>query len=95
MNPADRDRIAVALEDETKSFRAVGRELGLSDWLVRKVARELDGDPRPMRQPRSPQSYEPTEELSATTAWLIFGGVIGALALAIWLGTRWNPPPQS
>jgi hypothetical protein len=91
VNAADRDRIAAALADETKSFRAVGRDLGLSDWLVRKVARELDGDPRPMRQPRTSRSDDP-EELSALGCWLTFGGIVAVLALAIWGGGRWNPP---
>jgi transposase len=87
----DRERIAELLEDETRSFRSIGRELGVSDWLVRKIARELDGDPRPMKQrPSRPQ--EPTEEVSTLTGWLVFGGVIGFIALAIWAGVRWTPP---
>ena len=50
---ADRERIAELLEDDARSFRSIGRELGVSDWLVRKTARDLQGDPRPMRQRRS------------------------------------------
>jgi hypothetical protein len=89
----DRERIAELLEDESRSFRSISRELGVSDWLVRKTARELYNDPRPMRQHRS-RSHEPPAEESSLTGWLVFGGVVGFLALAIWAATRWPPPPD-
>lgn len=94
MSPGDRERIAAALQDENKPFRAIGRELGVSDWLVRKVARELGDDPR-MRRPRRDVSDQPTEEVSALTAWLTFGGLVAFIALAIWAGVRWMPPPEA
>lgn len=87
---AERDRIAELLKDETRSFRSIGRELGVSDWLVRKTARELYGDPRPMRQ--SSYAGDVDAEVSPLTGWLIFGGIIASIALAIWASTRWNPP---
>lgn len=84
MSASDRDRIAELLEDETRSFRSIGRELGLSDWLVRKTARDLYGDPRPMKRQAS-QSEEPAvEEISAATGWLMFVGFIAVLALGVW-----------
>jgi transposase-like protein len=49
MSPRDRERIAAALQDESKSFRAIARELGVSDWVVRRVYRQISGDDRPMR----------------------------------------------
>lgn len=93
---ADRDRIEAALlEDETRSFRSLARELNVSDWLVRKTARELYGDPRPMRQRRS-QPQEPSdEEVSPLVGWLVFGGVVLATAFLIWIRARSVPPPQS
>ena len=95
MNPVDRDRIVdMLLEDPPPSCRAVARETGFSDWTVRKIARELDGDPRPMKQRRSP-SQEPAEEVSALTGWLVFGGVIAFCALAIWAGVRGAPLPET
>lgn len=90
----DRERIADLLEDETRSFRSISRELGVSDWLVRKTARELYGDPRPMKR-RPSQSDGTPEEVSALTCWLVVGGVVGFLALAIWAGARWTPPFES
>ena len=93
MTASDRDRIADLLQDESRSFRSIGRELGVSDWTVRKIARELDGDPRPMKQRCSQyEELDGTDDLSAVSSWLVFGGFVAVLALAIWAGTRWVPP---
>lgn len=94
MNAADRERIIdMLLEDPPPSCRAVSRATGYSDWTIRKIARELDGDPRPMKQ-RHSQPQEHAEEVSALTAWLIFGGIVAFIALSIWAGARWTPPPD-
>jgi hypothetical protein len=94
VNAADREPIiAMLLDDPPPSCRAVSRATGYSDWTIRKIARELDGDTRPMRQPRS-QPPAPSEEVSALTCWLVFGGMVAVTALAIWAGSRWTPPPQ-
>lgn len=95
MNAADRERIVdMLLEEPPPSCRAVSRATGYSDWTVRKIARELDGDTRPMRQPRS-RSQEPADEVSALGAWLLFGGTVAVIALSIWAGVRSAPPPPS
>jgi hypothetical protein len=90
---ADRERIAELLEDDARSFRSIGRELGVSDWLVRKTARDLQGDPRPMRQRRSLPQEPAAEEVSPLVGWLIFGGFILGTAFLIWIGARSAPPP--
>ena len=85
MTTSDRERIEeMLLEDPPPSCRAVSRATGYSDWTIRKIARELDGDPRPMKQHRS-RPQESTEEVSAVTSWLVFGGVVALFALAIWV----------
>jgi hypothetical protein len=91
VSATDRERIAdLLLEDEKRSFRSIGRELGVSDWLVRRVARELDDDPRPMRRPRS--SAPETDDDGSPIASLITVGIIaGLFALAIWARARWGP----
>jgi hypothetical protein len=94
VSAADRERIAELLEDETRSFRSIGRELGLSDWTIRKIARELDGDPRPMRQRRQRSQEVPTEETSPLIGWLILGGIVFGVAVVIWAGAR-SAPVQS
>lgn len=93
MKPADRQRIEMLLEQPSLSCRAIARDTGYSDWTIRKIAHELDGDPRPMKQRRS-QLPESTEEVSALTSWLFFGVVVAFFALAIWAGSRWTPPPD-
>ena len=96
MNAADRERIVeMLLEDPPPSCRAVSRATGYSDWTIRKIARELDGDPRPMKRRRSRSEEPPPEEVSPLIGWLVFGGVIGCFALAIWAGARWMPPPEA
>jgi hypothetical protein len=95
VNAADRERIiGMLLEDPPPSCRAVSRATGYSDWTIRKIARELDGDPRPMKQRRS-QPQEPADEVSPLVGWLIFGGIVAVIALSIWAGARWTPPPES
>ena len=51
MSAADRDRIVELLRrpDAFRSERFRARR-DIRDWTIRKIARELDGDPRPMRQ---------------------------------------------
>jgi Helix-turn-helix domain of transposase family ISL3 len=90
----DHERIVELLRDETRSFRSIARELGVSDWTVRRVARELDGDPRPMKRPRGDPPESPDEPLGAM-GWLVFAGFIAALVLLIWFIPRWMPPPES
>lgn len=97
MTPSDRVRIAELLQDEKRSFRSIGREFGVSDWTVRRIARELDGDPRPMKQRRS-YSYETPDEsgeMSPAVSWLMFGGFVAVLGLSIWAGFRWAPSLDS
>ena len=98
MSPADRALIEdLLLQDPTRSCRSISRQTGYSDWTIRKIARELDGDPRPMKQQRWPAHETPREpeSVSPVTSWLTFGGFIAVLALMIWAGMRWAPPLDS
>jgi hypothetical protein len=92
--PTDRARIVELLGDPSLSCRAIARETGYSDWTIRKIGRELDGDPRPMRQRRLHSDEVPPEELSPIVGWLVFGSIVAVIALAIWSGARWAPPPE-
>lgn len=94
MSGIDRERIVDLLADDSLSYREIGRLTGASDWTVRRIARELDGDARPMKQRRY-RSEETAEGVSPISGWLIFGGFAVCLALMIWAGMRWNPPPGS
>lgn len=91
VTPAERDRIVeMLLEDPPPSCRAVSRATGYSDWTIRKIARELDGDPRPMKR-RPSRSQESQEEVCALTSLLVFCSIIAFFVLAIWAGLRWAP----
>jgi hypothetical protein len=91
----DRDDVARLLDDDPdRSYRSISRELGISDWLVRKIARELGGDQRPMRQRRPPLDEVSSEDTSPVTGWLVFGGVAIGVAFLIWIGSRGIPPPE-
>jgi hypothetical protein len=94
VTPADRARIEELLQDPALSYRAISRATGISDWSIRRLARQLDGDPRPMRQRRSHWDEAPPEELSPVVGWLVFGSIVAVIALAIWSGARWAPPPE-
>ena len=77
MTPDERSWIEELLaEDPPPSCRAISRTTGISDWTIRRVKRELDGDPRPMRQPRSRPGRAFEEEASALTGWIVFGGIV-------------------
>ncbi len=92
MKPGDRERIAEALQDETKPFRAIARELGVSDWVVRRVHREVSGDDRPMRGARTRD--DPPEDAAAGSSWLALGCLIVGVVVLIWIGARRMPPPE-
>jgi hypothetical protein len=92
---ADRARIEELLaQDPPPSCRAISRVTGISDWTCRRVKRELDGDPRPMKRGSRARS-EPTDELAEPLGlggWIMFALVAGGIALAAWAGVRWTPP---
>jgi hypothetical protein len=93
LKPADREWIEELLADPSRSYRSISRETGYSDWTIRRVQRELDGDTRPMKQPRY-WPEEPGDDASPLISWLVFGGFAILLTLAIWARTRWAPPPD-
>jgi hypothetical protein len=93
---SDRDAVAKLLgDDPERSYRSISRELGISDWLVRKIARELDGDSRPMRRSRSQCFNQSDNEAPAAAGWIVLAVVGGCLVLMIWAGARWTPPPET
>ena len=94
MTAADRALIEQLLEDPSLSCRAIARRTGYSDWTIRKIARAFDGDPRPMRQPKSYAGETPPDAVSSVAGWLVMCGVVAAIALVVWAGSRWMPPPD-
>ncbi|MFY9718578.1 MAG: hypothetical protein WAK16_02935 [Candidatus Cybelea sp.] len=95
MRTEDYDRIATMLQDTSLSYREIGRQTGVSDWTIRKIARELDGDPHPMRSPHSERRSQGGDEASDMTGWIVLTVVVGCFAMMIWAGVRWTPPPET
>ncbi len=92
---ADRARIEELLQDPSLSFRAISRATGISDWSVRRLARLQSGDARPMRKRRAGSHDLPSKDPSPPVGWLVFGGFVAALGLAVWAGVHWAPPLDS
>jgi hypothetical protein len=92
MTPEEQAEIEeLLLRNPPPSCRAISRMTGISDWTVRRVKRELDGDSRPMRQPRS-QREEPSDyETSPLVGWIVFIATFLGAGLLIWLAARSAP----
>jgi hypothetical protein len=86
------DLVAQLLEDESLSYREIGRRAGCSDWTVRRIARELASDSRPMKF----QSYENNEndEPLGFAGWGVLAGIASLFIGAVWLWKRGMPPPD-
>jgi hypothetical protein len=96
MTPGERARIEeLLLQDPAPSCRAVSRMTGISDWSIRKIARELDGDPRPMRRSHSERPDQSDDDALPMTGWVVLVVVVGCFAMMIWAGARWTPPPET
>lgn len=95
MKSIDRALVEELLGDESLSYREVARRVGCSDWAVRKAARQLDGDPRPMKQRCSPSDEPSGNEVSPLVSWLVFGAALSFFASATWVSVRWMPPLES
>jgi hypothetical protein len=87
MTPADRERIAELLDDDSLSFRAIARATGYSDHTIRRISRELTNDPRPMRSPPPPRS----SNASSAAGWIVAGGVVFVALALVWFRVRWAP----
>jgi hypothetical protein len=90
----DRDQVESMLADGSRSYREIARELSVSDWSIRKIARELSGDIRPMKRSSYEADFPTSEpaEISPAASWLILGGVLAVFALAVWGRLRWRLP---
>ena len=83
------------LNDESLSFNQIADIAGCSSWSVRKFARELAGDSRPMKSGYTPvsQSHYEVAQPQDGSCWVI-GAIIVAVVGAIWFGVRYTPPPE-
>jgi len=99
MTPDERTWIEQLLaEIPPPSCRAVSRITGFSDWTIHSVKREMVGDSRPMRQPRSQREESSADETSPSplVGWIVFVAIFLGTGILIWFAARSAPlPPES
>ena len=87
-NPnVDRYLVERLLQDENLSYREVARRAGCSDWIVRRIARQLTGDHRPMKL--GSRNAE-----SSGGGWILLAMLAACAILGIgWFRAQGGPPP--
>jgi hypothetical protein len=76
------------LEDESLSYREIGRRAGCSDWTVRSIARKLSGDSRPLKSPRREHSSGDDDAPTGAVGWTILAGIVAFFGAIAWLARR-------
>lgn len=89
----DRDLVEELLEDESLSLREIARRAGCSDWTVRRIARELCGDPRPMKSAYA--KINGGERPPQILGWIGLALTATVVGLVIWAGLRGLPPTET
>jgi hypothetical protein len=100
----DYETIASLLEDESLSLNEVARITGCSSWSVRKFARDLAGDTRPMKTPRVTASERANDgpasesESLGGCGWIVLGVIAAAFVVLCFVGPKrdpgdWPAPP--
>lgn len=83
----DRNLIEHLLQDKELSYREVARRARCSDWTVRRVARQLAGDERPVKN-------APRVSGRGEDGWLPIVMLAVLLLAGIgWLRAQGEPPP--
>ncbi|MFY9663351.1 MAG: hypothetical protein WAL67_06810 [Candidatus Cybelea sp.] len=76
------DRVKALLADEKLSYRAIAREVGCSDWLVRRISREEHW--RPMKSTH--------DETVGIAVWVGLAATVAAIALRVLIRLSVSPP---
>lgn len=90
----DHDLVEELLKDKTLSLREIGRRARCSDWTVRRIARELNGDYRPMKSAYAHGAGD-GEPRSEIFGWIGLAGTVAVVGLMIWAGLRALPPTET
>ncbi len=97
----DYELVERLLGDESLSFNQIADLAGCSSWSVRKFARELAGDTRPMKggAQTAPRRDVPASEPLGVVGWLVIGAVAIAFTVLCIIGARhkpgeWPPYPE-
>jgi hypothetical protein len=84
MRGVDRVLIERLLQDESLSYREIGRRANCSDWSVRSIARDLAGRQKPAEHP-------PQEPLTLAEWWIGVGIALLMFGGLCWAAWRWPP----
>lgn len=90
----DHNLVEELLQDETLSLREIARRADCSDWTVRRIARELDGDYRPIKSGDA-QSADDPESLPGVFGWIGLAVTVTVVGLMVWAGLRGLPPTET
>lgn len=85
--PVDRDLIEALLADGSLSYREIARRADCSDYAVRAISRQLNGDPRPMKSARRPRDNDKPLGMGGWAAV----GIAAAVGGLMWWVAR-KPP---
>lgn len=80
--PVDRELVLRLLQDDSLSFREIGRRANCSEWSVRSIARSLETETAPDEEVAEPTSRD----------WLVLAGVVAAVFFGFWILGRGFPP---
>jgi len=94
VKPVDRALVRRLLEETDLSHRAIAADAQCSDWSVRKIAREIAGGARPMKNARARRKAtdEPLTDEDANLAWWA-GPLIVILAVGVGVAASLRRPP--
>ena len=79
------DRVKALLTDEKLSYRAIAREVGCSDWTVRRIAREQEWGPMKSSH----------DETVGVATWVGLAVTVAAIGLRVWMRLRESPPTET
>ena len=77
------DRVKALLADKQLSYRAIAREVGCSDWTVRRIARDQDWHP-----------MKTHDETVGVATWVGLAVTVAAIGLRVWMRLRECPPRE-
>jgi hypothetical protein len=79
------DRVKALLANKQLSYRAIAREVGCSDWTVRRIARDQDWSPMKSAH----------DEIVGVATWVGLAATVAAIGLTVWVRLHVRLPPET